>query len=306
MRTFLLSLFLCLTLFQTYLSGENVTDSKITNIMDASHALKKPVFETEEIKKEEIKIEELEIVKEQKSEPVSFINAYTKSNEILLDWEDSTVDSYNIYRNTSMISNMDVLKNSKLLSSVKKEVQMYIDKDIPVSGEYYYAIINVISNKDDIVLISDSNSTTIPVTYTLPQPIKKEPLPLKPELDPEAKPEPKLKPEVKPIEKPKLKPALDPEAKIIKKKKVDYALWLNNSIKKYFLKGDYIRAKEEFNKIIRSKASEKIKKKAQLFLGRSYYEAKDYRKALKLFAVAKDYYPDEADFWIHKASRKIK
>ena len=240
-------------------------------------------------------------------EPIGFINTYQKSNDIFLDWDDAAADSYNIYRSINIISNQDVLKKSELLGNVKKRVQNYTDKNISSSGNYYYAVVNFDNNKEDIVLITDSNYTTVPVIF------------VKPVIKPEPPKEPEVKPVVKKVKKEEpapIKPKVIKKKpkKVVKKLKkikkrpkiIDYTFRLNNSIKKYFLDKDSFRSIQEFNKIISSKASGRVKMKARLFLGRTYYEMENYRKALKQFAVAKDFYPDESDFWIQKASRKIK
>ena len=45
--------------------------------------------------------------------------------------------------------------------------------------------------------------------------------------------------------------------------------------------------------------------KAVLFLVRTYFKLKNYRKALKLFTESIEIYPDESDFWIRKIIKNI-
>ncbi len=246
-------------------------------------------------KKEQENIPE-EVTEEEKQEPVSFINVSLKSNKIALEWEDSTSDMYNIYRTTSKISNQNLIKASTLLGTVNKGIQIYIDKNIPNNGDYYYAIINVNDSKENIILIPDSNITTIPIAFTKPKPTAPE----KPKVEKKEEPTPK-----KVVQKPKTvkkKIKKEPKKKIV----VNYNLMLNNTIKKYFLKKNYKKTIIELNKITKAGTSNKTRMKAKLFLGRTYYELGNYNKALKLFTESKEVYSDESDFWIRKTIKNIK
>ncbi len=305
MKRILLSLLLILIVMQADVFADWVTNSNKKESKAINSKLTNKV--TDDLIKSTNTIKEVEKEKEL-LEPVGFINSYKKSNDIFINWDDAAADSYNIYRSINIISNQDILKKSELLGNVKKRVQNYTDKNISSSGNYYYAIVNFNNNKEDIVLITDSNYTTVPVVFSKPKVIKK------PEVKPEVKPEIKKVKKTEPVPvkqkviiKKEPKKVVKKVKKIIKKrKKIDYTLWLNNSVKKYFINKDFIRSIQEFNKIISSKASVRVKMKARLFLGRTYYEIKNYKKALKQFALTEDLYPDESDFWIQKASREFK
>lgn len=258
---------------------------------------------------------EEKIVKEKKEhEAVNFISSYMEKSNIIIEWEDSKAESYNIYRNIHQISNENVLKTSELLDNISKGKQKYIDSKIQAEVNYFYAIINVVNIKENIILIPDSNFTTIPTKFIKPKLkpkkiIKKEKIVKK-----KIKKEKPQKPVIKKVEKKvkHLKIVKKPKIikkkpkKVIKKKRINYALWLENSIKKYYLKNNYVKSIKEFNKIIRSKAPKKIKFKAKLFLGRIYYNKRQYKKALNYFAKSKEIYPKESDFWIKNSLKKIK
>lgn len=265
------------------------------NITNTSH---KTISVVKNINKnEQEKIPE-EATEEEKQEPVSFINISLKNNNIIMiEWEDSVSDMYNIYRATSKISNQNSIKAAALLGTVKKGLQIYIDKNIPTDGDYYYAIINVNDLTENIILIPDSNITTVPITFTKPKP------PEKPEPEVEKKEEPAPK---KVVQKPKTvkkKIKKKPKKKVVT---VNYNLMLNNAIKKYFLKKDYEKFIIKLGKIIKAGTSNKTRMKAKLFLGRTYYELGNYNKALKLFTESKEVYSDESDFWIRKTIKNIK
>lgn len=256
---------------------------------------------------------EKKIIKEKKEhEAVNFISSYMEKSNIIVEWEDSKAESYNVYRNIYQISNKNVLKTSELLDNISRGEQKYIDLKIQEDKNYFYAIINVNDMKENIILIPDSNFTTIPTKFTKPKLnlkkiIKKEKI-VKKKIEKPQKPV--IKKVKKKIKHPKIvkKPKTikkKPE-KVIKKKRINYTLWLKNSIKKYFLKNNYIKSIKEFNKIIRSKAPKKIKFKAKLFLGRTYYNKRQYKKALNYFAESKEIYPKESDFWIKNSLKKIK
>ncbi len=267
------------------------TQPSITNKSDQTMPAEKNTN-----KNEQKKIPE-EATEEEKQEPVSFINVSLKSNNIAIEWEDSTSDMYNIYRATSKISNQNSIRTATLLGTAKKGIQIYIDKNIPNDGDYYYAIINVNDLKEDIILIPDSNITTIPITFTKPRPKPPE----KPKVEKKEKPAPK-----KVVQKPKTvkkKIKKKPKKKVVT---VNYDLMLNNTIKKYFLKKDYEKSIIKLNKIIKAKTSNKTRMKAKLFLGRTYYELENYNKALKLLTESKEVYSDESDFWIRKTIKNIK
>ncbi|MBU1076419.1 MAG: hypothetical protein KKH98_03950 [Spirochaetes bacterium] len=274
-----------------------------------------PITQSEVIEEMPVTMEGEE-TKNTNTEIVSFISAYQlEDNNVSIEWEDATADSYAVYRNTQMISSNDILKSSTFLDSVLKGVENYKDVEIKESNNYYYAVIK--KNAENILLIPDSNYTTIPVIYEKPkpEPIKAEkPIVKKPEIKPEIKIEPKKIEKPKIVKKPESKKVIikpEPVKKkvTIKKKKVqriNYSLWLENSIKKYYLKKRYLRSIKELNKIVYSKAPKKVKLKAKLFLGRSYYERQDYRRALKYFSQSKEIYHMESDFWINKALKKIR
>lgn len=248
------------------------------------------------------------------NEPVNFISATIMISNVLLEWEDSNPDYYNIYRNTQIISNKEVLSQSKFLNKINKGIQKYIDLT-STDGNYYYAIINVNLDNESIVLIPDSNYTTIPAVFIAPKTMEntnKEMALVKPE--PEL-----IKKEIKtttPIikresEKKEIK-SVKKKKKIAKKRKyklknnsINYMIWLDNTIKKYYFKNNTHKSIKEFNRIIKSKASKKIKAKAKLFLGRIYFKKKSYRKALKYFSESKDKYPEESEFWMKNILKKI-
>lgn len=249
------------------------------------------------------------------NDPASFISTYQEEANIVVEWEDAQADSYNVYRNTKVIKDETILKQSKLLNNVLKGVGKFTDIQIPSDGEYYYAVIGLKNNKENIILIPDSNYTSIPVIYTkpvieTPPVVKEEPKPVEqpaPEKV-EEKVEPVKMEEPPPPPKPKKKvtPKKKPKKRIRKKRRINYTSWLNRSIKKYYLTHKYTKASKELKKITKSRAPRKIKLKAQLFLGRIHYKNKKYRKALKYFINAKDAYPEEADFWIKNTLKKIK
>lgn len=298
MKKFILFLLLYLIINQTDLVCAWIQTNIANNSNKTIHTYKNINENTQE------KLQEIE---KRHQEPAGFVNSFTKSNNIVIEWEDSTADSYNIYRNTSKISNQNILRKAILIGNVRKGQQAYVDTNIPSDGNYYYAIINVNNTKEHVIFIPDSNFTTIPVIFSKPK-IKSEPIPESPKipkLEVKKEPSPEEIPK-KVVQKPKIIKKKIEKKPIKKNHRINYDLYLNNIVKKYFLKKDYQKTIDELNKIIKTKASNKIKMKAKLFLGRTYYELGNYNKALKLFIESKEVYSDESDFWIRKTLKNIK
>ncbi|MBN1898753.1 MAG: tetratricopeptide repeat protein, partial [Spirochaetes bacterium] len=157
--------------------------------------------------------------------------------------------------------------------------------------EYYYAITTVNQAGENLSLIPDGNYTTVAVG------IKEE-----------QKPEPVIeeKKEEPVEEKPVIKKVVKPKPKVKKKKAVDYSVKLEKVIHDYYYKSEYEKAVKDLNWILKKSSSQRVKNKANLFLGKSYFYTGEYKKALNIFIILKPVYPDEASFWIQQVLRKLR
>ncbi len=82
---------------------------------------------------------------------------------------------------------------------------------------------------------------------------------------------------------------------------------LNRIIRETFYKNRYRSAISELNKFMKKDASETEKQKALLFIGKSYIELGQYKKAVKVLKVKNfdNFYRDEAKFWFNFAMLRL-
>jgi len=78
-------------------------------------------------------------------------------------------------------------------------------------------------------------------------------------------------------------------------------------IKSTFYKENYSKSIDELNEFIKSSSNIKDRKKALLFIGKSYIELKNYRMAMKILNDKnfRDFYRDEAKFWFKFATMRL-
>lgn len=276
-------------------------------------------------------------IKTTQVEPISLINAEVMSNSIVLSWEGigDKEAFYNIYRSDTIIDKNEKLKSENMIQSIPSNQTIYTDK-INLSGNYYYAITTKNKNNDENkILIAEQNYTLSPIEITIAEPTPtmvtqqpteeiKEQIPPTEETNQPLKEETSIKetnmvPVVEePVEEkmappePEMKPIIvkkksKPKKKIVSIKKISPETRLENVLQKYYFKEEYKTSIKEFKKIINLKnVSPKTKAKAFLFLGRAYYQTQNYKAALKHLVEAREYYTQEADFWLRKTLDNLK
>lgn len=231
---------------------------------------------------------------------VQGIDVQLVNKNALINWQNANInaDSFNIYRNTSTISNKAILKESLLIENIGPQVQSYTDQSIPSGLSYYYAIINVKNGKEQFLFIPNGNYNTNPLENNQITPITKN------------------TEEQKPIETPNVeantntvvKVQIPIKKKVVVKKKIvepNYTNKLNFILEQYFYKNNFNKAISELKNFLFSKASIGLRNKAKLYLGKSYYNIGYYKTAIKYFIDIKDIYPEESDFWIKNSLNKL-
>ncbi|HEC93732.1 MAG TPA: tetratricopeptide repeat protein [Candidatus Atribacteria bacterium] len=219
---------------------------------------------------------------------------------IIIQWQSvSNVNEYNIFRANEIIDDAKKLESAELIGAVEQGDEKFVDNSLDAPGKYYYAIITVNDAGENTTLIPDKNCTTKPIEIERKEEKKK--------IEEIKKEEEKPKPEPKPVVKKKTpKPKKPKKRKIVKKRRVNYNAKLEKIIKQFYYSGKYDKSIEELKKIIKSKAPGRVKNKAKLFLGKSYYHTQQYKKALILFIKLEDVYPEEASFWIKQTLRRLR
>ncbi|MFN3605286.1 MAG: hypothetical protein ACK4UJ_11315 [Leptonema sp. (in: bacteria)] len=93
--------------------------------------------------------------------PDSLISYQVSSNAIQLFWVDggSGVKFYKVYRSDEPINTESKLLNSKFLGIVQSGSIGFMDKDLP-SGRYFYAVMPVISNNNELKLFYGNKTFT--------------------------------------------------------------------------------------------------------------------------------------------------
>ncbi len=248
---------------------------------------------------------------------VTLINTESiNSNKVLITWQDAGKNvTYNIYRSTEMLNSPEKIDSAVLLTNVAMGIEKVIDSKITNSGEYFYGVATVKNSIVNKNLIEDASYTTIPVSIKIEKK-KIEPEPLaqvntNTSLPPEKsetniRPAPQVqvvKTNIKKYtpEKPK---KITEKVKKKHRKKISYYKILQQAIN-YFYKANYKTAEKKLKFLIHSKVNKKLKNKAKLFLGKTYFYEKQYRKAIAYFVKIKPIYPDEAEFWINRSLNKI-
>ncbi len=95
--------------------------------------------------------------------------------------------------------------------------------------------------------------------------------------------------------------------KAIEKKK-QVSTDIDRILKRTFFKGLYDSAVKELQDLLTRTDNQEVAAKARLFIGRSYIEKGQYRKALDFLILndVKKYYPKEAEFWTEFALSRVR
>ena len=175
------------------------------------------------------------------------------------------------------------LNNAYLVDVINITNNEYIDSNIP-AGSYYYTLVPE-TYDDELKIIKGVNCTAEPVKVTK---MAKAPLKLQvPEKEKTGKPElPKSqKEEAKPYQ--------------LEKQKLSATADINKIIAITFYKGKYETCIDTLSKYSEQSNNSIEIAKANLYIGRSYIELKQYKKALH-YLMKKDvatYFPEDAKFW---------
>lgn len=194
---------------------------------------------------------------------------------------------FKLFRSTTAPSTLQDINNSFLVDVVNVTANEYTDSDIP-AGTYYYTLVPETYDIDPEFRIQKGiNCTTEPVKVTRQAAAKV--VPVLPEKEEIKKPE-SLPEKEEPLEEVKKE---RPQQKFLPTPKV------NRIIAATFYKGKYESCIDALTAFVKNASKPEEIAKANLFIGRSYIEMKQYQMALKYIMksdVAK-YYPKEAKFW---------
>ena len=196
---------------------------------------------------------------------LTMIDAAVERGGIVVSWKyrgGREGVSYDLYRSTSIPESPSAVGPSMIITRVDLTSGSYADTS-PPQGMYYYGLIPVHKGAlRDFVIQEGVNVTSYPIGYST---------------------EMKMLPRDTP------------------RKKQEYSMpgTIDEILHRTFFRGRYVLAIKELQDLIRTSDNTIEKAKARLFIGRSYIERGDYKKAL-LFLSLQDvstYFPEEAEFW---------
>ncbi len=230
---------------------------------------------------------------------LKLIEAAEKNGLVKISWAysgSSGSQYFKLFRSTAMPSTPQDLNDAFLVDVVNVTTSEYTDSDIP-AGTYYYTLVPETYDIDpEFKIIKGINCTSEPVKVT--RQVTAKVSPVLPEKEEIKKPEKRAPEEEKPMEELKKE---KPEQKFLP------TLNVNRIIATTFYKGKYESCIEALSEFVQSAHHPEEIAKANLFIGRSYIELKQYRQALKYIMkgdVAK-YYPKEVKFWREFALSKV-
>jgi len=194
---------------------------------------------------------------------------------------------FKLFRSSTAPSTLEDINNAFLVDVVNVTANEYTDSDIP-TGTYYYTLVPETYDIDpEFKIIKGINCTAEPVKVTRQLAAKVTP----------------VLPEKEEIKKPEALPEKEEPREEVKKEKPQQAFMptphVNKIIASTFYKGKYESCIDALTAFIQNANKPEEIAKANLFIGRSYIELKQYSMALKYIMksdVAK-YYPKEAKFW---------
>ncbi len=192
------------------------------------------------------------------------IHAEPEGSNIIVKWNYSGITEdklYKIYRTVRNISSVNNLKEKNFLATVDITDKSYTDVNVPV-GKYFYGIVPLKKTKGYRVL-KGINIISEPVTISMRK-----------------------------------------NAEYVEKYSGDREYReetrdIDLIIKRTFFSGYFREAIKELKKAVKNSDNKRDIAKAKLFLGRSYIEIGQYRRALKYLIMrdARKYFPDETKFW---------
>ncbi|MGQ9844229.1 MAG: hypothetical protein ACUVRK_11795 [Spirochaetota bacterium] len=194
---------------------------------------------------------------------------------------------FKLFRSSAPPSTSQDINNAFLVDVVNVTANEYTDSDIP-AGTYYYTLVPETYDVDpEFKITTGINSTAEPVKVTRQIAAKVTP----------------VLPEKEAIKKPEALHEKEEPREEVKKEKPQQtflpASHVNRIIAATFYKGKYESCIDMLTAFLQDVNNTEEIAKANLFIGRSYIELKQYRMALKYIMksdVAK-YYPKEAKFW---------
>ncbi len=93
--------------------------------------------------------------------PTSLMAYLVNKDTIQLFWVDAgeSVQFYKVYRNEVPITNETILRNSGFLGNIKSGSIGFLDKNLK-AGKYFYAVVPVLSNNNEIIVFQPSRTFT--------------------------------------------------------------------------------------------------------------------------------------------------
>lgn len=202
---------------------------------------------------------------------------------------------FKLFRSSTPPSTSQDINNAFLVDVVNVTANEYTDSDVP-AGTYYYTLVPETHDVDpEFKITKGINSTAEPVKVTRQAAAKVTP----------------VLPEKEEIKKPEaLHEKEEPRGEVKKEKPQQTFLptpHVNRIVAATFYKGKYELCIDMLTAFLQDANNTEEIAKANLFIGRSYIELKQYRIALKYIMksdVAK-YYPKETKFWREFALSRV-
>ncbi len=196
-------------------------------------------------------------------------------------------------RSESPLNSINDILKSKLVGIFNPTLEgILIDKDLKQGKEYYYVVISKDKLiKREIDILKGVNVTAFPVSlYAEPGIIKTEKI--------EKSNQQNMESDIR-------EPFAAPKDR---EKPEEINNTLNKIIKLYFYKNRYDIASKELTSFIKNTDNNHQRALAKLFLGKTYIETKEYKKAI-LILNSKDVteaFPEESRFWSEFALLRLK
>ena len=222
--------------------------------------------------------------------------------KVELTWD--KVSSNIIYR---VYSSKNKIENSTDLGvSIAERKDNNAIISLPEEGEYYFAVTVVDKKEENKKIVLGDNSLIEPIIYKKEKPKETvAEIPVSP-----ASEETNIEETtITNVEEKKEEVKEEVEPKTVKKAKIpakDYDYIVLTIQRKYINEKKYFTAMSRIKKLLKDKNCPiEIQNQAKLMQGKIYYYQHEYKKAIKVLSKLITIFPEEAEFWIGRASYKL-
>lgn len=246
---------------------------------------------------------------------VKNIKTTVKNNQVELSWElpkspTKKITSFLIYKNNKIISSFEQIENLEPIAQINSNQTSFIDT-LTNSNEYFYAVISIIEQPYDLVMIS-FNSTSLAVKLDLQkkqeipllnsqknneEKIREIPLPYLPLLETDEEFIDDITFPTKKIEL--LSPYIFEQDVISPDGGDDYLLF--EILKNSFIQKKYAESVKQLERLLGTNIKTETRNRALFYLGESQYFLGEFEKSVMTFVRLKSIYPALSLQWIDSA-----